>query len=122
MFKEILLHFWFSKKIVFLSPFIFLFFTKVGKISDVAANVSIGYQPEVEDILANTCKPHAFLFEGLGERHDLQGPGRLQQATPVRTQRNAEGGKGGKGLNSRKVRWEKGKGGKSELMKEKTNQ
>ena len=41
-------------------------------------------------------KPHIFLFEGLGERHDLQGPGRLQQATPVRTQRNAEGGEGGK--------------------------
>ena len=67
----------------------------MGKISDVAANVSIGYQPEVQDIFANTCKLHVFLSEGLGERHDLQGPGRLQQATPVRTQRNAEGRKGG---------------------------
>ena len=32
---------------------------------------------------------------GVGERHDLQGPGRLQQAAAVRAQRNEEGGTGG---------------------------
>ena len=32
---------------------------------------------------------------GVGERHDLQRPGRLQQAASVRAQRNAEGGQGG---------------------------
>ena len=31
----------------------------------------------------------------MGERHDLQRPGRLQQAASVRAQRNAEGGQGG---------------------------
>ena len=98
---------------------------QVGKISDVAANVSIGYQPEVKfvaiwsnikqikqrwsmkkyngqssnfvykrtvnivliDVLASS--------SGVGERHDLQRPGRLQQAAAVWAQRNAEGGQGG---------------------------
>ena len=34
-------------------------------------------------------------YSGVGERHDLQRPGRLQQAAAVRAQRNAEGGQGG---------------------------
>ena len=34
-------------------------------------------------------------YPGVGERHDLQRPGRLQQALAVRAQRNAEGGQGG---------------------------
>ena len=34
-------------------------------------------------------------YSGVGERHDLQRPGRLQQALAVRAQRNAEGGQGG---------------------------
>ena len=34
-------------------------------------------------------------YSGVGERHDLQRPGRLQQAPAVRAQRNAEGGQGG---------------------------
>ena len=33
-------------------------------------------------------------YSGVGERHDLQRPGRLQQAAAVRAQRNAEGGQG----------------------------
>ena len=33
-------------------------------------------------------------FSGVGERHDLQRPGRLQQAAALRAQRNAEGGQG----------------------------
>ena len=47
------------------------------------------------------------LFEGLGERHDLQGPGRLQQAAALRAQRNAEGRPGGKvSQMGRMARWE----------------
>ena len=34
-------------------------------------------------------------YSGVGERHDFQRPGRLQQAAAVRAQRNAEGGQGG---------------------------
>ena len=72
----------------------------MGKISDVAANVSIGYQPEVHTQhicyrLSMIDKSQFILLEGLGERHDLQGPGRLQQAAAVRAQRNEEGGTGG---------------------------
>ena len=33
-------------------------------------------------------------YSGVGERHDFQRPGRLQQAAAVRAQRNAEGGQG----------------------------
>ena len=37
-------------------------------------------------------------YSGVGERHDLQRPGRLQQAAAVRAQRNAEGGQGGESI------------------------
>ena len=47
---------------------------------------------------------------GVGERHDFQRPGRLQQAAAVRAQRNAEGGQGGHQLFYREINtcYEKG--------------